>query len=232
MDVIKCSNISKQFNFFFALKKISFNVKEHTTFGILGSNGAGKTTLIRILSGLMSPTHGDIKINGFSYKDHSRSIKQNIGIITDKSFLYEDLTIYENLKFYDNLNYNFKKPQIKAKIERYTKLFNLEDWVSEPIRNLSKGMKQKVELIRVLMHNPTILILDEPFSSLDQKTIPLLIDLLVKIQKSKKITIIISTHNIEIAQQICNELLILKNGRNVEIIEKKDMQTKKIREYM
>ncbi|MBY9015090.1 MAG: ABC transporter ATP-binding protein [Candidatus Lokiarchaeota archaeon] len=232
MDIINCINISKQFGFFLALKKISFKIEENTTFGILGPNGAGKTTMIKILSGLMNPTHGDIIINGLNYKDHPRSIKQDIGVITDKSFLYEDLTMYENLKFYDNLYYNFKKSQTKVKIDRYTELFNLDDWVFEPIRNLSKGMKQKVELIRALMHSPAILILDEPFSSIDQKTIPLLINLLVELQKKDNITIIISTHNIEIAQQICDKILIIKKGKMVKTIAKKDIQTEKIKEYM
>ena len=232
MEIINCINISKQFGFFFALQKISFTIEENTTFGILGSNGAGKTTLIKLLSGLINPTYGNVLINGLNYKDHPRRIKQSIGVITDKSFLYEDLTIYENLKFYDNLYYNFKKPHTKAKIDRYTEIFKLDDWVFEPIRNLSKGMKQKVELIRVLMHNPAILILDEPFSSIDQKTIPLLIDMLVELKKRNKLTIVISTHNIEIAQQICDEIIIIKKGKIVKTIVKKDIQTEKIKEYM
>jgi len=93
-------------------------------------------------------------------------------------------------------------------------------------------MKQKVELIRAIMHNPAILIFDEPFSSIDKKTIPLLIDLLVELQKKDKITIIISTHNIEIAQQICDEIIIIKRGKIVKTIEKKDMNAEKIKEYM
>jgi len=129
MDIINCFNVSKQFGFFFALKKISFKIKENTTFGILGPNGAGKTTLIKLLSGLLNPTDGDITINGLNYKNHPRRIKLNTGVITDKSFLYEDLTIYENLKFYDNLHYSFKKSKTKAKIDRYAELFSLVDWI-------------------------------------------------------------------------------------------------------
>ena len=232
MDIINCTNISKLFGFFYAIRRISFEIEQNTTIGILGPNGAGKTTLVKLLSGLSNPTHGDIIINGMNYKEHSGIIKQNIGVIIDKSFLYEDLTIYENLKFYDSLYSNSKKSQIKVKIEKYAELFNLNEWLFEPIRNLSKGMKQKVELIRALMHNPSILILDEPFSSIDQKTVPLIINLLSELQNKDKKTIIVSTHNIELAQQICEKIIMIKKGKIVQILTKKDMQTENIKAYM
>lgn len=232
MGLINSINLSKQFGFFFAIKNFTFEIKENTIFGILGSNGAGKTTLIKLLSGLMNPTTGEITISGMNYKDHPQSIKQNIGVITDKSFLYEDLTIFENLKFYNNL-YNFcKKSQIRERIEKYLEQFNLLEWIFEPIQNLSKGMKQKVELIRALIHNPSILIFDEPFSSIDQKTLPLIINLFVEIQNRESKTIIFSTHNIELAQQLCDEILIIQKGNIKQILVKEEMETEKIKAYM
>ena len=232
MDIIKCFNLSKQFGFFYAIKKVSFEIEENTTIGILGPNGAGKTTLIKLLSGLLKPTKGNITINGMSYNENPLSIKQNIGILTDRSFLYEDLTLYENLKFYYNLYHNSKNHQIKAKIEKYAELFNLNEWIFEPIRNLSKGMKQKVELIRILIHDPSILILDEPLSSIDQKTVPLIIALLLELQNVNKKTIIMSTHNIELAQQLCEKILIIKKGKIVQTLSKMDIQTAQIKDYM
>lgn len=232
MGLIKSINLSKQFGFFYAIKNFTFEIKENTIFGILGSNGAGKTTLIKLLSGLLSPTNGEITVGGLNYKDHPQTIKQNIGVITDKSFLYEDLNIYENLKFYNSLYSNFKKSQIQQKFERYSEHFNLQEWLFEPIRNLSKGMKQRVELIRALLHDPSILIFDEPFSSIDQKTLPSIINLLFEIQNKESKTIVISTHNIELAQKICDNILILNKGKIEQILSKNEFQADRIKTYM
>jgi len=232
MGLINSVNLSRHFGFVHAIKNFTFEIKENTIFGILGSNGAGKTTLIKLLSGLLSPTSGEITIGGMNYKDHPQIIKQNLGVITDKSFLYEDLTIFENLKFYYSL-YNFcKKSQIRERIEKYLEQFNLLEWIFEPIQNLSKGMKQKVELIRAIIHNPSILIFDEPFSSIDQKTLPLIINLFVDIQNRESKTIIISTHNIELAQHLCDEILIIQKGNIMQTLAKEDMETEKIKAYM
>ena len=232
MGIINSFNLSKQFGFFYAIKKFTFEIEENKIFGILGPNGAGKTTLIKLLSGLLTPTRGEIIIDGMNYKDHGKIIKQNIGVITDKSFLYEDLTIYENLKFYYSLYNNSKKSQIRQKIEKYLEKFNLQNWIFEPIRNLSKGMKQKVELIRALMHDPSILIFDEPLSNIDQKTIPLIINLFVEIQNRESKTLVFSTHNIELAKKLCDEILIINKGSIEQVLGKNDMQTEKIKSYM
>ncbi len=221
-ELIKCNNISKQFGYFFALKKISFNIREHIIFGIAGANGAGKTTLIKILSGMLNPTFGKILIGGLDYDNHSIEIKQNIGITSDESFLYEELTIFENLKFYSNIHLNFEKKDIQTKIEQFTKKFNLSDWTHEPVSNLSHGMKQKVEIIRTLMHQPSILFLDEPFSGLDYNTTKMFINFLKELKINEKITIILTTHRIGVFQQICDEIIILKKGKINKMITKED----------
>ncbi|MFX1462405.1 MAG: ATP-binding cassette domain-containing protein, partial [Promethearchaeota archaeon] len=126
--IITCNNVAKQFGYFFALRKISFKIRENTIFGIAGANGAGKTTLIKILSGLLKPTLGEIILNGMNYEDNSDIIKQNIGINTDESFLFQELTIFENLKYYANLHLNFEKKNLETKIKHYCNKFNLTDW--------------------------------------------------------------------------------------------------------
>ena len=235
-ELINCVNVSKQFGYFFALKKISFKVKNNTIFGIAGANGVGKTTLIKILSGLLKPSRvggamGKIIIEGRNYEDHSDIIKKKIGISTDESFLYEELTIYENLKFYDNLHQNFDKNSIKTKIEQYAKKFNLTEWINEPVENLSHGMKQKVELIRVFMHQPSILFLDEPFSGLDFNATKLLIDSLNELRDKEKVSIILTTHKTEILTQICDELIILKRGKINKSLVKDEYKEIKIESY-
>ncbi|MFX0057769.1 MAG: ABC transporter ATP-binding protein [Candidatus Hodarchaeota archaeon] len=230
-EIINCNNVSKQFGYFFALKNISFKVKENTIFGIAGANGAGKTTLIKILSGLLRPSLGKINIQGYNYEENSHSIKKIIGITTDESFLYEELTISENLRFYDNLHYNFDRSNIKSKINKYTTLFEIQDWIDEPIRNLSHGMKQKVELIRVLIHEPSILFLDEPFSGLDFKATELLINLLENLKKGKNATIILSTHKIDLLSKVCDDLIILKKGKIKKFITRENYEEFKIESY-
>lgn len=231
--LINCINVSKQFGYFFALKKISFNIKEHTIFGIAGANGAGKTTLIKILSGMLNPTYGKILIGGLDYDNHSIEIKQEIGITSDESFLYEELTIFENLKFYNNLHLNFEKKDTQTKIEQFTKKFNLSDWTHEPVSNLSHGMKKKVEIIRTLMHQPSILFLDEPFSGLDYNTTKMFIKFLKELNIKEKITIILTTHRVGVFQQICDEIIILKKGKINKTItgEDPDFQNIEIESY-
>ena len=230
-EFIKCVNVSKQFGYFFALKKISFSIRENSIFGIAGANGAGKTTLIKILSGLLRPTIGKVIIGGMNYEDHSNKIKQSIGITSDESFLYEELTIFENLKFYDNIHLNFEKKKITAKIDQFVKQFNLSDWIDEPIRNLSHGMKQKVEIIRSLIHHPLILFLDEPFSGLDFNTTKMLIDFFIELKTKEKITIILTTHKIDVFRQICDEIVILKKGKINKFFTQEDYPEIEIESY-
>ena len=229
--LLECDNISKQFGFFFALNKISFQLDESSILGVIGANGAGKTTLIRILSGLISPTSGKIIIKGKNYKTDDKSIRKIIGTITNKSFLYEELTIYENLKFFSKLYSIYDKSTFKDKIEHYTGKFNLSNWIFEPISNLSNGMKQKVEIIRILLQNPSILLLDEPFSGLDFNTIKILIKILRELREKEKLTIVIATHKIEVVQKISDTILILKKGKISKFAPIKEIDKNKIESY-
>ena len=229
--LLECDNVSKQYGFFFALNNISFNVKENTILGIAGANGAGKTTLIKILSGLSSPTSGKILINGLEYKENYRNIKRLIGTISSKSFLYEELSIYENLKFYSKLYSVYEKHKIKEKIEQYADIFNLSDWIYEPISYLSTGMKQKVEIIRILIHNPSILLLDEPFSGLDFNSINLLIKMLNDLREKENLTVILTSHRIEVIQRISDAILILKRGKINKVVPRTEIPKIKIESY-
>jgi len=229
--IINCENVSKQFGYFFALKKISFQVREDTVFGIAGANGAGKTTLIKILSGLLKPTFGKIMFGDMNYDDNSNIIKQNIGITTDESFLFEELTIFENLKYYANLHLNFDKRNIETLIDHYCKKFNLTDWINEPVRILSHGMKQKVELIRGVIHEPSILFLDEPFSGLDYNATTMLINFFKDLKKNKNVSIILTTHKTEVFQQICDDLIILKKGKINKAITNEQFSEAEIKSF-
>ncbi|MFX0010415.1 MAG: ABC transporter ATP-binding protein [Candidatus Hermodarchaeota archaeon] len=230
-EALSCNNVSKQFGYFYALRKITFKIQDNTIFGIAGANGAGKTTLIKILAGLIKPTSGNIIVSGMNYENNSNIIRQNIGISTDESFLFQELTIFENLRFYANLHLNFEKDRLKSKIESYCSKFGLIDWINEPIRVLSHGMKQKVELIRVLIHEPLILFLDEPFSGLDYNATQMLITFFRELKSEKNITIILTTHRIEVFQQICDELIILKQGKISKTFLHREVKDNNIKSY-
>ena len=135
------------------------------------------------------------------------------------------------MKFYDNIHQNFDKNSIKTKIEQFAKKFNLTEWINEPVENLSHGMKQKVELIRVFMHQPSILFLDEPFSGLDFNTTKLLIDSLNELRDKKKVSIILTTHKTEILTQICDEIIVLKRGKINKSLTKEEYKEIQIESY-
>jgi ABC-type multidrug transport system ATPase subunit len=220
----------KKFDYFLALKKISLKIKSGSIFGIIGSNGAGKTTLIKILAGLMHPNEGSLTINDLSYVNESSAIKKNIGTITDNSYLYEELTIAENLEFYCKLfdcrgNQNFDKNQ-----DLLLEKFDLSEWKNERIRVLSKGMKRKVELIRALIHDPNILLLDEPFSGLDFSSVKKLFELISSLNREQKKTVILTTHDIDTAIGLCDHLIILKKGKIVAEYEKEEFDKDSIKE--
>jgi len=228
---IDCENISKRFGYFFALKKTTFDVANGEILGIVGANGAGKSTLFRILSCVMEPTDGEFSVFGEKNTSNIISIKRNIGITTDESILYGELTIKENLRFYENLHYNFSNEDIERKIEKYAKLLNLDEWINEPVRILSKGMKRKVEIIRALIHNPKILLLDEPYSGIDFKSIEIIIDFLKQLREKQKTTIVLATHKIDVAKQICDRLMILQKGRIKAIVTREKFNNLNLEEY-
>ncbi|MFW9950589.1 MAG: ATP-binding cassette domain-containing protein, partial [Candidatus Thorarchaeota archaeon] len=180
---------------------------------------------------LSSPTSGKVLINGLDYKENNRDIKRLIGTISSKSFLYEELSIYENLKFYSKLFSVYDKHKLKKKIEYYADFFNLSNWIYEPVNFLSTGMKQKVEIIRILIHNPSILFLDEPFSGLDFNSINLLIKMLNDLRENEKLTIVITSHKIELIQRMSDTVLILKRGKISKIVPKIEMSNINIESY-
>lgn len=228
-ELIRCTNISKSFGYFYALKNISFSIKQNTTFGLLGANGAGKTTLIKILSGLLKANEGEIIVTGLNFSTNPYEIRKNLGVMIDQSFLFEDLTISENLKFYSNIFGHFDTKKINDRIEIFTKLFNLADWRDERVRNLSTGMKRKVELIRALIHEPQILFIDELFSGLDFGSIDAVLKLIKHLKDEQKVTIVLSTHHIDLAVKICDEILVLRKGKMSKFLKKPEIDQNNIK---
>ena len=209
--MIDAENLTKKFGGITAVDGVTFHVNEGEVFGFLGPNGAGKTTTVRILCCLISKTSGQARVGGYEIGNNelnSLKIRNIIGFLPDNVGLYEELSAYKNLDFYGRL-YERTEQQRKESIERFLRLLGLWEKKDSPVGTFSKGMKQKIALARALVHEPTILFLDEPTVNLDPEAARTVRDFILELKKEKK-TIFLNTHNLDEAQRICDKIGILK----------------------
>ena len=208
--MIDATNLTKKFGAVTAVDGVSFHIDEGEVFGFLGPNGAGKTTTIRMLCCLISKTSGEASIAGYkvSVPADSLEIRKMIGLVPDNVGLYNELTAYENLDFYGKL-YECPAPKRKENIEHFLKMLDLWDKRDVAAGTFSKGMKQKLALVRALIHEPKILFLDEPTANLDPESSKTVRDFILELKKEKR-TIFLNTHNLDEAQRICDWIGILK----------------------
>ncbi|WP_394404631.1 ABC transporter ATP-binding protein [Streptococcus sp. 20-1249] len=193
------------------LKDISFDVKNGELVGLIGLNGAGKSTTIKEIIGLLTPYQGTISIDDLTLSSQPEDYRKKIGFIPETPSLYEELTLREHLEIVA-LAYDLDLEQVWTRVERYLKIFRLDqklDWF--PVQ-FSKGMKQKVMIICALMVEPSLLIVDEPFLGLDPVAIQDLIDLLVE-EKARGTSILMSTHVLDSAEKMCDRFVILHQGQ-------------------
>lgn len=167
--VIHTQELTKEFGTFTAVDRITFQVKTGEIFGFLGANGAGKTTAMRMLSGLLTPTSGEASVAGFDVYQHSEDIKRNIGYMSQRFSLYDDLTIWENIRFYGGI-YGLSRKAIRQKGNALIELLGLGDALKQPLRDLPLGWKQKLAFSVAILHDPAIVFLDEPTSGVDPVT--------------------------------------------------------------
>ena len=206
---IKLERVNKRYQGFHAVKDLSLEVKRGEIFGIIGHNGAGKTTTLKMIVGLLAPTSGTIEVLGKNMMKHSTELKRHIGYLPEESPLYENMTVREYLKFFAEL-YRLPGAKARERIESLLDSLNLEGR-DKYTGALSKGMKRKVAIARTLLHDPQLLILDEPNSGLDPLTSFFIIDYLKKLNSEGK-TIVLSAHNLFHVEYICHRVAILKNG--------------------
>lgn len=207
---IDARNLTRIFGDTTAVDNISFSVGEGEIFGLLGPNGAGKTTTIRMLCCLISPTSGSAIIGGYDITDRegAMNIRRMIGLVPDNVGLYETLSAYDNLEFFGKM-YELQDRQRRENIEKYLKLVDLWDKRDRAIGSFSKGMKQKVAIVRALIHDPKVLLMDEPTVNLDPEAAKGIRDLILRLRKDGR-TVLINTHNLDEAQRICDRIGVLK----------------------
>jgi len=210
--VIVAENLTKDFHRFRAVDRINLKVSAGEIYGFVGPNGAGKTTTIRMLIGLLKPTAGRIVIAGHDLEQEPVAAKSQVGFIPDRPFLYEKLTGEEFLQFIAGL-YNLDGPETEARIPELLRFFDLLEWGRELIESYSHGMKQRLVMASAMIHRPKVIIVDEPMVGLDPKGARLLKDVFRRMVKQNHSTIFMSTHTLEIAEQMCDRIGIIQEGK-------------------
>ncbi|QRN83729.1 ATP-binding cassette domain-containing protein [Chloroflexota bacterium] len=208
--MISVENLTKDYGLHRAIDHLNFTAEKGEVLGFLGPNGAGKTTTMRILTGYMPPTSGTATIDGLDVIEDSLKVRQKVGYLPETVPLYEDMRVMDYLKFMGQLH---QVPDIDDRVDEILIQVGMEERASSLIKNLSKGMRQRIGLGQALLHHPDVLILDEPTIGLDPKQIKEVRTVIKNIGKER--TVMLSTHILSEAQQICDRVIIINKGRIV-----------------
>lgn len=207
MDILKIKGISKSYGDHLALKDIHLDIPKNSIFGLLGPNGAGKTTLIRIITNIIMPDAGSISFNGLPLEpDHVRAM----GYLPEERGLYKKMKVSEQLVYLARLKGMSKSEAVK-KIKEWFEKLDITSWYNKNVEDLSKGMQQKVQFIATVMHQPELIILDEPFSGFDPVNANLIKDEILKM-KEDGASIIFSTHRMESVEELCDDICLINNS--------------------
>ncbi|MCF6279709.1 MAG: ABC transporter ATP-binding protein [Flavobacteriaceae bacterium] len=209
-NVIVVENLTKKFGDFTAVNNITFKVKQGEIFGFLGANGAGKTTAMKMLIGISSPTSGNAKVAGFDVYKNAEDIKKNIGYMSQKFALYDDLTVKENITFYGGI-YGLSRQRIKDKRNQLVEELGLQNLINELVSSLPLGWKQKLAFSVALLHDPKIIFLDEPTGGVDPITRRQFWEMIYK-TANKGTTVFVTTHYMDEAEY-CDRVSIMVDGK-------------------
>lgn len=210
MNALEIENISKRFGDFYAVKNLSFNIPKASIYGLLGPNGAGKTTTIRMVMNIIIPDEGAIKILDGKMDE---GMKQRVGYLPEDRGLYPKMKVGEILLFLADLK-GLKRQEARKRIDFWLERFDLADWKQKKVEELSRGMQQKLQFIATVIHQPEIIILDEPFAGLDPINTKLLKDIMLEM-RGKGGTIIFSTHRMEQIEMICDSICLINKAERV-----------------
>lgn len=217
--MITLQNVSKVFNKTAAVDELSFDVPEGSVFGLLGPNGAGKTTTIRMIMNIIQPDSGDILIGG---KPITADLYRNIGYLPEERGLYQKMKLKETIVYFGTLK-GLSKRESAKQADRYLEQFDLKNYADRKIEELSKGNQQKVQFVIAIIHQPDLIILDEPFAGLDPVNQMVLKDMISEFRSAGK-TIIFSTHQMEQIEKLCSTICMINNGKRVLYGKLKDIK--------
>ncbi len=207
---VKVRDVSKRFGDFTAVDHLNFEVWAGRVFGFIGPNGAGKTTTIRMIVGITAPDEGTIELFG---QHMGPDLQDRIGYLPEERGLYKKMKIVDQLRYFAALK-GVPGAQADKRIDQWLERMNLGEWKNKKTTDLSKGMQQKIQFISTVLHDPDLLILDEPFSGLDPVNVEFMIEVLSEFKTREK-TIIFSTHLMETAERLCNDILLINKAKKV-----------------
>ncbi len=207
---LRVENVSKHYGEFTAVSNLSFDVRAGRVFGFLGPNGAGKTTTIRMIVGITAPDEGKIELFG---ERISNETQNRIGYLPEERGLYKKMKVQDQLRYFAALK-NVSQAEANKRIDFWLERMKLAEWKTKKTTDLSKGMSQKIQFISTVLHNPDLLILDEPFSGLDPVNVEFLIEVVAELKAQHK-TIIFSTHLMETAERLCDDIILINKSRKV-----------------
>jgi len=221
--MIILDKVSKSFNSKWAVKGLDLRVDKGEVFGLLGPNAAGKTTTIRMMTGLLRPTEGKILIGGYDIVKEPIKAKSIFGYVPDKAFLYEKLKGREFLKFVASIHGIEKSTAIK-RIDELLELFGIKEIEEELIESYSQGMRQRLLFLSALIHNPQVLLIDEPFVGLDPFGVMMIKDMIRRL-RLEGVTIFLATHSLHIAEELCERVGLISKGSLISIKNKEEITT-------
>jgi len=207
---VEIVEVSKRYGYLQALKSVSLEIEQGEFLAFSGHNGAGKTTLLKIIATHILPSSGTVKIFGGDAFKNSGETRRRIGLVTHESFLYDELSVRENLLFYAKLFSVKEEADFLDTIE----FLGMKRWYNVPVKQLSHGLRKRADLVRALIHNPDLILLDEPFAGLDTKTCDVLVNYF-KSQEGKGKTLLISSHSLDWSKKICDKGILLDKGEIV-----------------
>ena len=207
VPVVEAVGLGRRFASLQALERLDLQIHAGESLTIFGPNGAGKTTLVKLLATVLRPSEGTLRLFGERHPD--TSLRRRIGVVSHGSFLYGDLTAYENLEFYARL---FRVADSEARIAEMLGEVGLEGWRDRPLRTFSSGMEQRLALARAFLHDPDLLLLDEPYTGLDPQAVAHLQEILIRFHGRGK-TLLLTTHDIRHGLEVCDRAAILAGGR-------------------
>jgi heme exporter protein A len=243
--MIEVRGLVKSFGSKVALEGVDLDVAEGEFLTLVGPNGAGKTTLIRILATLTKPTGGSVRVAGYDLTREGTEIRQRIGLASHETLLYGDLSAEENLRFYGRM---YEVPELEERITALLQRVGLEHRRHDLVRTFSRGMQQRLSIARALLHDPTLLLLDEPYTGLDQQAMEVLREVLApplsppkpalgKVEglggmkgEARSRTVLMTTHNLEQGLELCDRVAILVNGHIVYQADKSQLDLASFRE--
>ena len=223
--MINIENVTKTYNgTYSAVNNLNLQIKDGDIFGLLGPNGAGKTTTIKMITGIIAPTVGNITINGLDINKDSLKAKEQFGYVPDSPDMFLRLTGIEYLNFMSDV-YGVKKDIREDRIKELAKRFEMENALGDKIQSYSHGMRQKIIIMGVLVHNPKVWILDEPLTGLDPKSAFILKEMMREHADASN-TVLFSTHVLEVAEKVCDRVAIINKGHVIFVGTLEEMRNK------